>query len=119
MQKRPGNGFVVYNSDDEAKLEAAKKLIDFMTSQTSGDLFVKDASKMSIVNGVDVSSSEPLSDIASYDNDHSWVSADVTMFSTEYLSIFYETLARYMLDTPVDTDGLCQSLDQDFAAIGG
>ena len=119
MQKRPGNGFVVYNSEDEAKVEAAKKLVDFLTTKESGELYVNDASKFSIVSGVDLSSSEPLSDIASYDDDHSWVSADVTMFSTEYLSIFYETLARYMLDTPVDADGLCQSLDQDFAAIGG
>lgn len=118
MHKRPGNGFVIYNSDDEAKLEAAKKLMNFLTTKTSGQLFVDDASKMSIVTGVDVSASVPLTDIASYDEEHSWSSADIVMFTTEYQSVFSETVAKYMLSTPVDIDGLCKSLDDDFAAIG-
>lgn len=119
MQLRPGNGFVLYNSDNEEKVEAGRKLLDFLTTKTAGDLFAKDASKMSMVTGVDVSFSEPLTDIKSYEGEQVWTSAGVTMFSTEYLQLFYETILKYVMEEPVDIDGLAESLDQDFASIGG
>ncbi len=119
MQLRPGSGFCLYNSQDEEKLEAGKKLMNFLTSKVSGDSFAQNASKMSVVNGVDLSFSEPLTDIQSYPDEQVWNSADVVLFSAEYEQLFYETLLNFTMVEPIDIEGLASSLDQDFAAIGG
>lgn len=42
----------------------------------------------------------------------------MTIFSDEYYQIFYETILDYSMEDTLDIDGLAESLDRDFAAIG-
>lgn len=116
MQMRPGNGFCLYNSQDPDKLEAGKKFINFMCSLESGQSFANHASKLSTVEGVDLSFSEPLSEIMAYEK--VWSTASVKLFTSEYQQLTYETLTNYVMEDTLDVDGLAESLDADFAAIG-
>lgn len=117
MQLRPGNGFCLYNSQDETKLEAGKKFLNYMMSRESGQSYANHASKMSTAIGVDLSFSEPLTEIQAYTGAQVWNSASVEFFSSEYQQLFYETLTNYCMEDSMDVDGLAKSLDQDFAAI--
>ena len=65
---------------------------------------------------MDLSFSEPLSEIMAYEK--VWSTASVKLFTSEYQQLTYETLTNYVMEDTLDVDGLAESLDADFAAIG-
>lgn len=117
MNLKPGNGICLYNSQDEKKLEDGKKFHNFLLSKESGEFYAQNAFKMSTVAGVDFSFSNALMDIKSYSGEQIWNSANVTMFTSEYEQLFYETLVNYSMEDTLDVDALAKSLDEDFTAI--
>lgn len=118
MILRPGNGICLYNSQDEEKMEAGKKFYGWLLSKESGESYAKNGFKISTVDGVDLSFSDGLTDIQSYPEEQIWNSSGMTIFSDEYYQIFYETILDYSMEDTLDIDGLAESLDRDFAAIG-
>ena len=56
-------------------------------------------------------------DIQSYPAEQVWNSSGLTLFSDEYYQIFYETILNYSMENEMDVEGLCESLDNDFASI--
>ena len=118
MILRPGNGICLYNSQDEEKMEAGKKFYGWLLSKESGESYAKNGFKISTVDGVDLSFSNGLTDIQSYPEEQIWNSSGMTIFSDEYYQIFYETILDYSMEDTLDIDGLAESLDRDFAAIG-
>lgn len=115
---KPGAGICLYNNtNDSARLDAAKKFFNYLLSEECGNLYAKDAFKISTLKSADVSFSSALTDAVSYSDDRVWTSAGNTQFTSEYETAFYDTVQKYGMEDSLDIDAMCKELDEDFAAI--
>ncbi len=115
---KPGAGICLYNNtNDPARLDAAKKFFNYLLSEECGNLYAKDAFKISTLKSADVSFSSALTDAVSYSDDRVWTSAGTTQFTSEYETAFYDTVQKYGMEDSLDIDAMCKELDEDFAAI--
>ena len=116
MVMRPGNGICLFNSEDEKLMDAGKRFYSYLLSKESGESYAKNGSKYSTLKDIDLSFSDGLMDIQSYDEDHVWNSSGIVIFPGEFYNIFYETIQEYTMEDELDLDGLCVDLDDGFAA---
>lgn len=117
MELKPGSGICMYNTTDEAKKDAGIKFMNQLLSKESGEFYATNAFKMSTAKDVDFSFSDALMDVQAYPESQIWNSAGVTLFSSEYSKLFYETLTNFTMNDKMDVDALAKSLDSDFASI--
>ncbi len=115
---KPGAGICLYNNtQDEARLEAARKFFNYLLSEESGNSYARNAFKISTLKNADCSFSPALMDALSYPAERTWNSAGLTLFNSEYETVFYDTITKYAMQDTLDIDALCAELDQNFAAI--
>ena len=117
LEKKPGAGICVYNSEDEEKLAASLEFFNYLLSEEAGNSYASEGFKMSTLEKADFSFSDALMDVQKYDEDHVWTTANMTTFTSEYESVFWEEITNLMLDDEPDIDAMCEALDKDFAAI--
>lgn len=117
LVKKPGAGLCIYNTEDEKKLDAAKRFMSYLISEEAANDYATMGFKMSTVKGVDFSFSEALMDTQKYEGDQIWTNAEITTFLSEYDSIFWEEFTNLFMEEEPDVDAFCEALDSDFAAI--
>lgn len=110
----PGSPLCVYNSEDEAKLEAAKKFVSFLITEESCNAYATMAKKLSVCPTVDFSFSAGLQDIVDYPLEQQFSMAGHERFSDQYNSLQNELVQEYAMMDEFDIDGLAAALDDAF-----
>ena len=115
MLMRPGSILCVYNSADEAKHDAAMAFMATLQTLESGTTFSQGAIQMSTVKGIDFSFSPALNDILTSEKVFNY--AGLAQWNNEYNSLFFEVIAKYVMEDDPDVEQLCVELDQLFDSL--
>lgn len=110
----PGSPICVYNTDDAAELDAAKKYVAFLITEESCNAYATVAKKLSTCPAVDFSFSECLQEVVDYPADRQFSMAGYERFSDQYNTLQNETVQKYIMMDEFDIEALAAALDDAF-----
>ena len=110
----PGSPLCVYNTDDEAKLDAAKKYISFLITEESCNAYATMAKKLSTCPTVDFSFSKCLQEVVDIPADRQYSMAGHERFSDQYNTLQNELVQKHAMMDTFDFDALTAELDSAF-----
>lgn len=110
----PGSPLCVYNTDDEAKLDAAKKYISFLLTEESCNAYATMAKKLSTCPTVDFSFSKCLQEVVDIPADRQYSMAGHERFSDQYNTLQNELVQKHAMMETFDIEALTAELDSAF-----
>ena len=113
MIKEPGQQLVLYNYDDEEKMEAARNLYNMIYSEECMKVYAEEAHQMPSVPG-DYNILPALSTIINYPAEHSFSEAGLTRNNSEHEDLLFETMVNAFMQDDFDVDALLADLDAGF-----
>ena len=113
MIKEPGQQLVLYNYDDEEKMEAARNLYNMIYSEECMKVYAEEAHQMPSVPG-DYNILPALSTIINYPAEHSFSEAGLTRNNSEHEDVLFETMVNAFMQDDFDVDALLADLDAGF-----
>lgn len=116
MIKEPGTILVCFKSEDEKIQDATAKLFNVIFSEESQKNYAEGAKQIPAVAG-EYNMLDPLKVIMEYPEEKSFVESGVQKFTNEYEDIFYEVISSESMNDTLDTEKLCEELDNQFSVL--
>lgn len=110
----PGSPLCVYNTEDPAKLDAAKKYISFLLTEESCNAYATMAKKLSTCPAVDFSFSKCLQEVVDIPADRQYSMAGHERFSDQYNTLQNELVQKHSMMDTFDFEALTAELDSAF-----